>query len=122
VGLSDTDDAYAAQREGWQVGMAYPRAGLGGCAPGPMLVPNTVALVKGSPHPEAAAKLIDFLISERAERMLAASESHNLPVRAKVAAEFAEFAPPAGVIPPDLGAVGAAVELAFRIWEEEMGG
>jgi iron(III) transport system substrate-binding protein len=121
VGLTDTDDVYAGQREGWPVAMVYPRAGEGGCPPGPMLAPNTAALVKGAPHPDAAGMLIDFLLSEGAERLLAGSESHNVPVRARIAAEFREFAPPEGTRVPDLEAVERSVGRALQIWDEETG-
>jgi ABC-type Fe3+ transport system substrate-binding protein len=86
-----------------------------------MLVPNSVALVKGAPHPDAAGKLIDFLLSEATERTLAASESHNVPVRPTVAAEFGEFAPPEGTTAPDMKAVEGSVSRALEIWKEEMG-
>jgi iron(III) transport system substrate-binding protein len=120
VGLTDTDDVYAGQREGWPVAMVYPRAGKGGCQPGPMLVPNTVGVVKGAPHADAAGRLVDFLLSADTERLLAGSESHNLPVRPGVAAEFKAFATPEGTGVPDLGAVEADVAAALRIWDEEM--
>jgi len=54
VGLTDSDDIAAGAREGLPV------------APMPiteetLLIPNTVGLVEGAPHPEAAEKLIAFL-------------------------------------------------------------
>ena len=45
-------------------------------------------------HANEAAELIDFLLSAHVERMLAESDSHNAPVRAELAAEFARYAIP----------------------------
>ena len=45
-----------------------------------MLIPNTVARVGGGPHPETAARLIEFLLSARAEQMIAESVSRNIPL------------------------------------------
>lgn len=99
VGLTDTDDVWAGQRNGWPVELVYarhdlPAASDGGRAFGPLVIPNTVARVRGGPNPEAAARLIDFLLSERVERMLAESDSHNVPVRPGLAAEFERYRVP----------------------------
>ncbi len=47
-----------------------------------VLVPGSVSLLKGAPHPEAARKLIDSLISARTEQHLAQEMSGMLPLRA----------------------------------------
>jgi iron(III) transport system substrate-binding protein len=54
IGLTDSDDIAAGQHEGLAV------------APLPMkeetlLIPNTVGLVRGAPHPEAAQRLFEYL-------------------------------------------------------------
>ena len=54
IGLTDSDDIAAGQEEGLPV------------APLPMseetlLIPNTVAVVRGAPHPEAAQRLFEYL-------------------------------------------------------------
>jgi iron(III) transport system substrate-binding protein len=54
IGLTDSDDIAAGQREGLPV------------APLPMteetlLIPNTVAVVRGGPHPQAAQRLFEYL-------------------------------------------------------------
>jgi iron(III) transport system substrate-binding protein len=54
IGLTDSDDVAAAQAGGLPV------------APLPMteetfLIPNTVAVVRGAPHPQAAQRLVDYL-------------------------------------------------------------
>jgi iron(III) transport system substrate-binding protein len=120
AGLTDTDDVYAGKRERWPVEMVYPARGEGRCPPGVMLVPNTVAIVKGGPRPQAAARLLDFLVSERAERMLAQSESRNFPVHPG-AADDSRGDVPQGAAIPDLREVAAAIPEALRIWEEVFG-
>ena len=96
IGLTDTDDVWSGQREGWPVDLVYIRHDLpddvGDYQAGPLLIPNTVARIKGGPNPDAAAMLIDYLLSERVERMLAESDSHNIPVRPKLKEEFSEYA------------------------------
>ena len=52
--------------------------------PGLIVIPNTVSLVTGGPHPEAARRLVDFLLSKQVEEMLAAGDSAQIPVRADV--------------------------------------
>jgi len=51
---------------------------------GSLVIPNTVALIKNCPHPEAGKKLIDFLLRREVEAMLAESGSVQMPVRADV--------------------------------------
>jgi iron(III) transport system substrate-binding protein len=48
---------------------------------GTLLIPNTVALVKGGPHPEAAKRLIDYLLSREVEAKLAFCPSVQMPLR-----------------------------------------
>jgi iron(III) transport system substrate-binding protein len=91
LGLTDTDDVWAAQANGYDLGIIYPRHHrepdeTGG---GTLLIPNTVARVKNGPNPAAAAQLIDFLLSEAVERALSESVSHNVPLRPSLA----DFAP-----------------------------
>jgi iron(III) transport system substrate-binding protein len=88
VCFTDTDDVYIAQRNGWPIEMApLDQGGAGALA-----IPNTVALVKGAGNEAAAGELIEFLLSEQVERLLAASESHNIPIRPAVAAQYAKYA------------------------------
>jgi iron(III) transport system substrate-binding protein len=88
VCLTDTDDVYVARRNGWPIAMApLDQGGAGALA-----IPNTVALVKGAGNEAAAGELIEFLLSETVERMLADSESHNVPVRPALAAQYAKYA------------------------------
>lgn len=95
LGMTDTDDVWAAQARGMKVDLVYARHDVsddrGG---GTLLIPNTVALVKNGPNPENAKKLIDFLLSETAERLLAESDSHNVPIRPGLAEQFEQYAVP----------------------------
>jgi len=88
VGLTDTDDVYAGQRNGWAVAMNP----LDQAGDGPLAIPNTVAMVQGCPHPTQAQVLMDFLLSEQVERLLAASDAHNSPIRPQLAGQFKEYA------------------------------
>jgi iron(III) transport system substrate-binding protein len=54
IGLTDSDDIAAAQREGAPVA-ALPLSAES------LLIPNTVAVVREAPHPEPAQKLYEFL-------------------------------------------------------------
>lgn len=96
LGMTDTDDVWAAQEQGLNVKLIYPRhaSGMGDDGTGTLLIPNTVALIKGGANSVEAAKLIDFLLSEEVERMLANSTSHNIPVREKIASDFSQYQVP----------------------------
>lgn len=77
IGFTDTDDAYSAMQAGKPVAMHFPdKDGIG-----TLMIPNTVALVAGAPHPEAARRLIDYLLSPEVERRLAFADSMQIPVR-----------------------------------------
>lgn len=88
IGFTDSDDVYAAQRNGWPVAMNYLDQG----GDGPLAIPNTAAVINGAPHPKQARRLMDFLLSERLEEMLAQSDSHNAPIHPAVAERFKEYA------------------------------
>ncbi len=45
---------------------------------------NAVALAKGGPHPEAAKKLVDFLLSRDVEEKLARSTAAQMPLHPNV--------------------------------------
>jgi iron(III) transport system substrate-binding protein len=82
LAFTDTDDVNVAIQSGKPVKMIYPdREGLG-----TLLIPNTVALINGSPHPIEAMRLIDYLLSREIESKLAFSESAQIPVRDGVTA------------------------------------
>lgn len=98
LGLTDTDDVWAAQVNGWPVGLVFETTrAASGASPasiGPLLIPNTVALVAKGPHPREAEDLATYLLSAEVERILARSRSRNLPTRSEVMPEFPELAVP----------------------------
>lgn len=75
-GLTDNDDVAMGRRAGLPIKMVLPRPGSDTV----LLIPNTVSLVSGSPHPEAAKKLIDYLLSVQVEQQLIDSEFAMLPL------------------------------------------
>jgi iron(III) transport system substrate-binding protein len=87
-GLTDTDDAFEAIEAKAPVRMVPARVrfvpALAGMADEPaaptIAIPNTVALIKGAKHPEAARALIDFLLSAEVELMLANGAARQVPL------------------------------------------
>ena len=68
IGLTDSDDIAAGQREGLAV------------VPLPMteetlLIPNTVGVVRGAPHPEAAQRLFEYLQKRGVAEQLVAAKA-----------------------------------------------
>jgi iron(III) transport system substrate-binding protein len=124
AGLTDTDDVWAAQREGWPVEMVFEAADDPGSSKwwgiGPLALPNTIARVRGGPNPDAAARLIDYALSEHVERVLAASDSHNTPVRESVRAEFQKWAVPPGR-GPWAADIAKALPAALKRCDEVLG-
>jgi iron(III) transport system substrate-binding protein len=121
VCLTDTDDAWVAQANGWPVEVAYEaeRDHPRWPSRGPTTIPNTVAVVRGGPNPEHARALAAFLVSPRLERLLAESDSRNIPVHPALRAEFSALAPNDAGTRPDyadaFGSVGPAMDLCERI-------
>ena len=116
VCLTDTDDVWAAQRNGQPVDLMYPDSdGLG-----TLVIPNSVAVVKKEPANPLARKLADFLVSAACERLLAESDSHNIPVRPAVADEFGTYRVPK-IMRVDYAQVVDSIEPALAIWDDVMG-
>jgi len=68
-GITDTDDAYEAVNEGANIGVVFlDQQGMGS-----LIMPNTVNLIKNSPHTANGKKLIDYLLSKDTEAKLAIS-------------------------------------------------
>lgn len=115
AGLTDTDDVYAAQRNGRPVEMVFLEQTA--AWPGVFLIPNTVAVLRGGPHPQAARAFVDFLLSAETEAWLAEQGARQIPVRAEV--PVPEGAPALKDLAPaavDFEALGAQIEaLSERI-------
>jgi iron(III) transport system substrate-binding protein len=77
-GLVDTDDVVSRVRQQQPVELEYPDQGADGL--GCFLVPNAVVLIAGAPHPDAARKLIDYLLSKQVEAKLARSDAAQIPL------------------------------------------
>src|SRR5262249_54956109 len=84
-GLTDTDDAIIEVEKGMPVEIVYPDSQPDQL--GTLFIPNTVAIIKGTKHPEAARKLIDFVLSPAVEKMLAECPSAQIPLNPKVEAQ-----------------------------------
>ncbi len=115
VCFTDTDDVYAAQAKGQPIAM-FP---LDQGGEGAMAIPNTVALVAGRPASDAARRLVAFLMSEKVERMLAGSDSHNSPIRPDLARQFPKY-DLGHVLKVDYAAVAAAMPEAIRVAVETL--
>jgi ABC-type Fe3+ transport system substrate-binding protein len=88
--MTDSDDVHAAIARGESVAMYYPlhhneNAG------GTLLIPNTVAIVRGCARQEVAEDFIDFMLSDEVATLLASSPSHNIPLQRTVASQFPEL-------------------------------
>jgi len=83
LSLVDSDDAINRKRRGDSVRMIVPDQQPGGL--GCFLVPNAVVLIRGGPHPKAARRLADFLLSPETEKQLAAADCAQIPLHPGVA-------------------------------------
>ena len=82
IGLTDTDDANGAIEDGLPAKWLFPDQAEGGI--GTLIIPNSVALIKEGPHPEAGRKLIDYLLSSEVETALAKTRSIQIPLNPAV--------------------------------------
>jgi iron(III) transport system substrate-binding protein len=80
LGLTDTDDAWRLHLRGSPV-QFVPFDGQGA---GTLLIPTTAAMMAGAPHPEAAHRFMDAVLSPEVEKRIAFSPSRQLPVREEV--------------------------------------
>jgi iron(III) transport system substrate-binding protein len=78
-GLTDTDDANEALKEGAPVDVVYPDAE----GPGTLVMPTSVVLMARAPHPDTGRRLVDHLLSADTERRMADAAAH-MPLRAGV--------------------------------------
>jgi iron(III) transport system substrate-binding protein len=138
IGLTDSDDVFSGQRQGWPVAMmlepfpAHPVGTPFTLPPspdldprGPASLPNTAGVIAGSRSPDAAGELIEHLLSPEVQRLMAASDSRNIPVDPALRAELASWAPvpEPGVLRPGprLEEVETHVEPAMALVERVLG-
>jgi len=95
--ITDSDDVWLARTVLPTLSAAYPDLGDGGT----LLIPCSVALIRGGPNPDGGRKLMEFLASSEVERMLARSEARFIPVRDALREELGIKLPPASTIPFD---------------------
>jgi iron(III) transport system substrate-binding protein len=80
-GLTDTDDAFEAIKDGAPVAMVYPdQDDLG-----TLVMPTALVLIKGGPNPQAGKKLIDYLVTDQVEAAMSRAGAH-MPLRPGVPA------------------------------------
>jgi iron(III) transport system substrate-binding protein len=108
-GLTDTDDALIEVEKGMPVAIVYPDQDADEL--GALLIPNTLAIVRGCPHPAAARRLVDYLLSPEVEAKLAAGESAQIPLSPKLP-------PPARLkMPPKLKTMQVDFAAAAEKWD-----
>lgn len=90
LAMTDSDDVVVARKQYPALDSIYLDMGDGGT----LLIPCSVALVRGGRHPEAAKAFYDYLISAEVERRLALSDSRNFPVRESLRKELDMALPP----------------------------
>ena len=77
-GLTDTDDAMIELEKGLPVAIVYPDQGPDGL--GTLFIPNTLAIIRGSPNVQNARRLLDYLLSPAVEEKLAKGASAQIPL------------------------------------------
>lgn len=116
VGLTDTDDVLSGQADGKPIAMIFPdqEDDLG-----TLLVPSSVALVRGAPHSEPARRLIDYLVGRKVEAALTADGKGYLPVRPdSPRPKFVEQAWPLKSMSVNYAAIRDQLEISSR-WTRE---
>jgi iron(III) transport system substrate-binding protein len=79
-GLTDTDDACGARLRGDPVAVNLPdQDDLG-----TLVIPATVALIDGAPHPEQGKALIDHLLSKEVEQSLVDAGFSHIPIHGDI--------------------------------------
>jgi iron(III) transport system substrate-binding protein len=82
LGLTDTDDAMGEIDAGRPVAIVYPDRAPD--ALGTLFIPNTLATIKGAPHPAEAQALAEYLLSPAVESRLARGPSAQIPLNPSV--------------------------------------
>ena len=93
VGVTDTDDAMEVIKDGKKVALIFPDKDSKDPKRGTLFIPNTLAILKNASHPEAAKKLVDYLLSPEVEKKLAEGDSHQIPLNPDVKAKLPEQYP-----------------------------
>jgi iron(III) transport system substrate-binding protein len=109
-GLTDTDDAMGEIEAGSPVTIVYPDREPD--ALGTLFIPNTLALIKGAPHPKEAEALADHLLSPEVEAVLASGPGAQIPLlnTTEVSARVET--------PKSVHAMEADFEAAVKLWDD----
>jgi iron(III) transport system substrate-binding protein len=119
-GVTDTDDAMGEIEAGHSVAIIFPdrNGSTEHTRLGTLFIPNTLAVVRGSPNPQGARQLVDYLLSPSVEKGLAESESHQIPLNPQVKADL----PKEIERPRDSGGTVKPMQVNFEkaadLWEE----
>ena len=109
VGLTDTDDAVGELAVGSPVAIVYPDRRADQL--GTLFLPNTLAVIKGAPHPRAAEALADDLLGPEVEAALARGPSAQIPLNPHV------IAAPQVETPRTVHAMDVDFEAAAKLWD-----
>ncbi|WP_315853486.1 extracellular solute-binding protein [Neorhodopirellula pilleata] len=109
-GLTDTDDAMIEKDMGYPVEIVFPDQQPD--QPGTLRIPNTLAILKNAPHPVAAGRLADYLMTPQTEDRLAMGRSHQMPI-----SKESKF-PPAVLPAEPVRWMRADFEAAAEDWDE----
>jgi iron(III) transport system substrate-binding protein len=100
AGLTDSDDVFVGQSQGWKVDFADEPASstTSGLESGRLLIPCTLALVRKpgaaqTARTAQASRVIQALLSAQTETLLAKSEAVHRPLRAALAQQLAKQDP-----------------------------
>jgi iron(III) transport system substrate-binding protein len=110
IGLTDTDDAMGEVDAGSPVSIIYPDRETGGL--GTLFIPNTLAIIKGSPHQKAAQALADHLLSPEIESALARGPSAQIPLLKSTNVEARVETP------KTVHAMQVDFEIAAKLWDK----
>lgn len=108
-GLTDTDDAVGEIAAGSPVAIVYPDREPGQL--GTLFIPNTIAIIKGAPHPDAAKRLADHILSNQVEQRLATGPSAQIPL-------LRGASPPPNIeTPATVQPMKVDFEAAAKVWD-----
>lgn len=108
-GLTDTDDALAAMAGNPDLAIVLLDQQPGGM--GTMVIPNSVAMIRGAPHPETADAFIEFLLARSTEQSLVDAGWIQVPVHAAVK-------PPASLATGPVHLMTVDFNAAFTCYEQ----
>jgi len=109
-GLTDTDDGMGEVDAGSPVSIIYPDREPDGL--GTLFIPNTLALIKGSPHQKEAEALADALLSPEVEAALARGPGAQIPLLKSTTVEARVETP------KTVRAMEVDFESAARLWDK----